>query len=351
MVTHVRVAVVGAGVVGLATTAALLERGVEVVCFEARAPMAERSAGESRIFRLAHRDAQLVDLAAQSRHLYTRWEGQAEEQLIDQVGTVISGPGAHAYAQAMAAAGAVHLEVGPDCELLRLPTRQIPAVSVIDPEGGVIRADRVGTFLAARCAPAIRIEPVESLEDTAGGIVVRTITSAERFDALVLCAGAGTAALAAPVGLHPPTALAHHVRFTYRVKPGWPARMRCWITTTDDGFGSYQHTSAAGQWSVGAHVDAGQVAWEVGVEPAMKVSEEVTTAYVRSALDAVDPEVIDRLYCTVNADLSDGVQFLRAGRVLAVYGENLFKFAPLIGLRLAGAAVDGSLPAPMGGPQ
>src|SRR4051812_69175 len=114
----VRVAVVGAGVIGLATAAALLDRGVDVLCFERLAPMAERSAGDSRIFRLAHRDPQLVDLAARSRHLFTGWEGQADEQLIDPVGTVVSGDGAHLWAAAMAAAGAVHLEVGPDCELL-----------------------------------------------------------------------------------------------------------------------------------------------------------------------------------------------------------------------------------------
>ncbi len=41
-----RVAVVGAGVVGLSATAELLERGAEVVCYErADAPMAGRSAG------------------------------------------------------------------------------------------------------------------------------------------------------------------------------------------------------------------------------------------------------------------------------------------------------------------
>jgi glycine/D-amino acid oxidase-like deaminating enzyme len=44
----------GPGVVGLATTVALLRRGVDVICFERTgAPMTERSAGSSRIFGLA----------------------------------------------------------------------------------------------------------------------------------------------------------------------------------------------------------------------------------------------------------------------------------------------------------
>ncbi|OLT03813.1 hypothetical protein BJF90_03930 [Pseudonocardia sp. CNS-004] len=67
-VAAMRVAVVGAGVVGLSATAALLELGAEVVCFEqAGAPMAARSVGSSRIFRLAHREPALVRRAAEAR--------------------------------------------------------------------------------------------------------------------------------------------------------------------------------------------------------------------------------------------------------------------------------------------
>ena len=70
-----RVAVVGAGVVGLSTTAALLERGADVVCFErAGGPMTERSAGSSRIFRLAHGDPELVALARTARAGFERWQ-------------------------------------------------------------------------------------------------------------------------------------------------------------------------------------------------------------------------------------------------------------------------------------
>jgi sarcosine oxidase len=46
-----RVAVIGAGVVGLSTSLALLRQGVDVVCYEAGEPMGERSAGDTRIFR------------------------------------------------------------------------------------------------------------------------------------------------------------------------------------------------------------------------------------------------------------------------------------------------------------
>ena len=343
-----RVAVIGAGVVGLATTAALLDRGVQVVCFEKLAPMAERSAGESRIFRLAHRDPELVDLAGQARRIFADWEAQAGTELIDPVGVVISGEGWDQWSAAMAAAGAEHQEVGPESDSLRLPTRKIPAVSVIDPAGGVLRVARIGALLEARCQDALRIEHVYALEEVPGGVVVRSSGSQDTFDAVVLCAGAWTASLAVQVGLHPPIALAHHARFTFEVRPQVDPRMQAWLTTSAEGLSSYQHTNAPGQWAVGVHVDPAQVTWEVGADKATALARDITAAYVRSALEDVHPEVIDELYCTVNPDLGDGVQFLRGGRVLTVHGENLFKLAPLIGDRLAKAVVDGSQPAPMG---
>jgi sarcosine oxidase len=54
------------------------------------------------------------------------------------------------------------------------------------------------------------------------------------------------------------------------------------------------------------------------------------------------------VYCTHNPDLGDGLQFVRHGRVLATYGENLMKFAPLLGETLAQACIDGSTPANAG---
>jgi sarcosine oxidase len=67
-----------AGVVGLATTVAVLRRGVDVTCFERTgAPMTERSAGSSRIFRLAHGTPELVQVAQAARAGYDRWSADA----------------------------------------------------------------------------------------------------------------------------------------------------------------------------------------------------------------------------------------------------------------------------------
>src|SRR5438874_13134743 len=102
-----RVAVVGGGVVGLSTSAALLERGAEVTCYERSAEvMGERSAGSSRIFRLAHRTAELVALADAARSVFRRWERAARGPPLGTCGCVVSGPNARVCAAAMGQPGA-----------------------------------------------------------------------------------------------------------------------------------------------------------------------------------------------------------------------------------------------------
>ena len=64
---------IGGGVVGLSATVALLRRGVDVRCYEVGEPMGERSAGDTRIFRLAHTYPDMVELAARSRTLFAEW--------------------------------------------------------------------------------------------------------------------------------------------------------------------------------------------------------------------------------------------------------------------------------------
>ena len=62
----------------------------------------------------------------------------------------------------------------------------------------------------------------------------------------------------------------------------------------------------------------------------------------------MEPRIVDGLYCTHVPDAGDGITFRRSGPVLAVDGENLMKFAPVLGESLAAAAVDGSTPAVAG---
>jgi glycine/D-amino acid oxidase-like deaminating enzyme len=328
----VRIAVVGAGVVGLATAARLVHDGVEVVCFERSAVMGERSAGSSRIFRLAHVDADLVRLADRARAGFARWGAG----IVDPVGCVVSGGDAAERALAMAAVGVAH-ELRDTPDGLGLPVSgPVAAPVLLDPAGGVVDVDAVRRRLIELAGHAVVHAEVERVD----GAAVRVGGATPAFDAVVLAAGAGTAALAAEVGIDLPSALQHHARFTFPLDGGpRPA----WIDAPAAGLRTYQHRSGPGRWSVGGTVDAAAVAWAVGPEEATRASRAAVLRFARERLTVV-PEVVETLYCTHAPDTGDGITFARSGAVLAVWGENLMKFAPVLGDALAAAAVDGSTP-------
>jgi glycine/D-amino acid oxidase-like deaminating enzyme len=333
-----RVAVVGAGVVGLSATASLVRAGVDVACFERSAVvMGERSAGSSRIFRLAHTAPDLVRLAMRARDGFARWAAEAGTAMVDPAGCVVSGVDVADRAAAMEDAGA-RFELQ---DRVRLPAVAPPSPVLVDPAGGVVDVAAVRARLLAEAGRAVVHEPVHALEDAPGGAVVWSAGGGSPYGAVVLAAGAGTSGLAAQVGIHTPAALSHHVRFTFRADPGerWPA----WIDSPAEGLGTYQHRSGPGQWSVGASLDPSLTAWEVGRDAAAATSREAVLGYVRERL-TVPPIVVDSLYCTHVPGAGDGIEFRRSGPFLAVYGENLMKFAPVLGDALAAAAVNGSTP-------
>ncbi|HVH23064.1 MAG TPA: FAD-dependent oxidoreductase, partial [Pseudonocardia sp.] len=334
----VRVAVVGAGVVGLSAVVGLLEQGAETTCFErTAAPMGERSAGSSRIFRLAHADPELVWLAAIARDGFGRWSEWAGAPLISGAGCVISGEDLPERAAAMSAADATHRIV--DGDAARLPARRPPAQVLVDPVGGVIDVDAVRRLLVARAGSALVEGAVYALDDGPTGAVVHASTGTDRFDAVLIAAGAGTSPLAAQVGIYTPTTLSHHVRFGFPLAPG-PERP-CWIDKPAGEPGTYQHQTGPGRWSVGGHVDPAATAWESGRDAAEEASREAALAFARDRL-IVEPQIVESLYCTHTPDLGDGIHLRRSdGVVHAVYGENLFKFAPVLADQLATALLTG----------
>jgi sarcosine oxidase len=335
----VRVAVIGAGVVGLSAVAGLLDRGAEVTCFErADTGMTERSAGSSRIFRLAHTDPELVRLADLARDGFCRWAERAGAPLISGVGCVISGEDMTDRAAAMHAAGATYRIV--EGEVARLPARRPPDQVLVDPVGGVIDVDAVRRLLVDGAGSALVRGVVYGLDDGPTGATVHASTGTGRFDAVLIAAGAGTPPLAAHVGIYAPTALSHHVRFAFPLQPG-PERP-CWIDGPPGEPGTYQHQTGPGLWSVGGHVDPAATAWELGREAAGEASQDAALAYVRERL-TVEPRIVETLYCTHTPDLGDGIHLRRSeGVVHAVYGENLFKFAPVLESMLAEALLGDS---------
>jgi sarcosine oxidase len=136
------------------------------------------------------------------------------------------------------------------------------------------------------------------------------------------------------VGIAVPEELEHHARFTFPVDPA--VAWRSWIDLPAAGLGTYQHASGPGRWAVGGHLDPAVTAWEVGRDAATAASRDAVLEYAREHL-AVEPRIIETIYCTPTPGLGDGFHVQHAGRVVAVHGENLFKFAPVLGAAIAAA--------------
>ena len=324
----------------MSTTAALLDAGHQVDCLESGTIMGERSAGSTRIFRFAHVDPELVRLAQRAKVGFDGWSEQAGRPMLINNECVVTGTDMADRAAAMAEAGADHEVVGAGSRRLRLPVRDEPAVALIDIGGGVVDVDAVRGFLTRRAGSAVVPEPVYRLDFTPGGAARVTAAGGRReYDALLIAAGANTAHLAAQVGIYTPPLLAHHLRCTFRVDGDtWQS----WIDKPSDLPGTYQHQTGPGRWAVGGHIDPGLNRWEVGRNAAADASRVALIDYAREYL-AVDPMVVESLYCTTDPQLGDGIHLRRNGPVTVVYGDNLMKFAPVLGSDLA-MSLTGTLP-------
>src|SRR5262249_50214318 len=85
------VAVIGAGVIGLAAADALGRSGAQVRAFERAAPGSAQSGGLTRIFRHVHFRRDLVELVARARAAWGEWEARAGRRLLGEEGTLYVG--------------------------------------------------------------------------------------------------------------------------------------------------------------------------------------------------------------------------------------------------------------------
>jgi glycine/D-amino acid oxidase-like deaminating enzyme len=140
-----KVAVIGAGVMGLATGWALRRRGIEATVYEQFAVGNERgsSHGRSRIFRLAYAEPEYVRLAQEAMGLWRELEAESGETLLELYGLVeIVQTLEESTAHTLEACG-VRWERLDGAEAERRYPIHVPEGSfvVVQPEAGIVRAN------------------------------------------------------------------------------------------------------------------------------------------------------------------------------------------------------------------
>jgi sarcosine oxidase len=327
-VATAEIAVVGAGVNGLAAAHALTAAGRDVVVYEQFELGHARgsSHGRTRIFRLAYPETRWVRLAVEALAGWRALEEEADEQLL-----VLSGLLELVRDQAQSSQAALE-ECGVACELLLADeakrrfgvTAAEGSLVLFQPEAGTVYAERALRAFAR----GLRIEEgrrVESL-DVPEPVVVVT-------------AGPWARRLLAGAGIDLPVVETRETVAYFRLEGEVPSVVAEIVTR---GHGFYSLADPLYGLKVGSHM-RGRPADPDEERPS---SDEATVReiaeWTAARFPLADPEPVRAETCFYTTTDDERFILERHGRIVvgsACSGHG-FKFAPAVGARIAALAVE-----------
>jgi sarcosine oxidase len=323
-----RVAVIGAGVMGLATGWALKRRGVEPIVYEQFRVGHDRgsSHGRSRIFRLAYAEDEYVRLAQDALVLWRELEASSGEQLLELHGLVeVVRTLEESTAPTLERMGVAWERLdGAEAER-RFPIR-VPEESfaVVQREAGIVRADKVLAALSRELdvREETRVHPndldADAVVVTAGSWVNELLD-----EPLPVKVTRETLCYFRPVDEGPVPSL---VSF----KPD---------RHTHDMYSLYDPEYGL---KVGAHHSGPEVDPNVPGDPEPELVEHIT-AWANETYRLAEPAPVAAETCLYTTTPDQSFVLERRGRVVvgSPCSGHGFKFAPLVGERLAELAIGG----------
>ena len=311
-----RVAVVGAGVMGCATAWALRERGADVVVYEQFDDLEHprgSSHGRTRIFRLAYPQDEWVRLAAEA---LAGWN-ELGPDLLSLHGLVELAP-----APELTSADALE-RCGEEFTFDHVDPRvHVPDgwASLWQPAAGVVHADRARhAFLGDTPVEAgVRIQDPDQLD----------------ADVVVLTVGAWITKLVPDVPVRPTR---ETVAFFRHGGPPLPSVVEL---NVDRGHAMYALHDPDHGLKVGAHFHGHETDPDVeeGADPELV---ERIAEWTIARFPGVEPEPVAAQSCIYTSTVDESFVLERRGRVVigSPCSGHGFKFAPAIGRRLAGLAL------------
>jgi sarcosine oxidase len=200
------VAIVGAGLLGLAAGRALAARGRDVVVLEQAevGHPASGSKGSSRIFRLGYPDPYYVTAARQARDRWHELEAQSGRRILRPLPQLTFGPGLRGVHAAMIAAGAPGQLLQKADVAERFPALQVDGPALLEPDSAMIAAEEALMALAAG-VPEIRTGVrVIRMADDGRQVTLRTTADVITAQAAIITAGPWSAGLLASVSMAVP---------------------------------------------------------------------------------------------------------------------------------------------------
>ncbi|TML34546.1 MAG: FAD-dependent oxidoreductase [Actinobacteria bacterium] len=318
-----RVAVIGAGVMGLATGWALRRRGHDVVVYEQFAvgnPHGS-SHGRSRIFRLAYAEPEYVRLAQEASELWRELEAETGEKLLELNGLVeVVRSLEESTAETLEACGVAWERLDREEAERRYPIH-VPEESfvVVQPEAGITRADLALKAFA---------QGLDVREDT------RVRPDQVDADAVVVTAGSWVNELLdEPLDVKTTRETLCYFRpDTY----GRPVPSVVSFKPDDHTHDMYSLADPKYGLKVGAHHAGPEADPNVPGEPEPDLIERITT-WARGTYLLADPDPVAAETCMYTSTPDQTFILERRGRIVvgSPCSGHGFKFAPAIGERLA----------------
>jgi len=323
----VKVAVIGAGVMGLATGWALKRRGIEPVVyeqFEVGNPHGS-SHGRSRIFRLAYAEERYVRLAQEAFALWRELEAESGETLLELYGLVeVVRTLEESTAPTLERCGVAWERLDREEAERRYPIR-VPegSFAVLQPEAGIARADK---------ALAAFARDLDVREHT------RVTPDEVDADVVVVTAGSWVNEL-----LDEPLRVktTRETLSYFRPEDGKPVPSVVSFHPDRHTHDMYSLHDPVYGLKVGAHHAGRDADPNVPGEPDPHLIERIT-AWANETYRLADPRPAGAETCMYTTTADESFVLERRGRVVigSPCSGHGFKFAPAIGERLADLALD-----------
>ena len=317
-----RVAVVGAGVMGCATAWALSERGADVTLHEQFELDHDRgsSHGRTRIFRVAYPEVEWIRFAQDA---YAGWR-ELDPDLLGLYGLIelVADPELTS-ARALDQCGVPYRLL--DSDEVRAQGAILPEgwTALLTTDAGVVFADRARhAFLEAARVDVETNSRVESTDELEADVVVVT-------------AGSWVRELVPDV---PVTVTRETVAYFKREGP--PPLSIVDLNAETGGHGMYSLHDPVHGLKAGAHHAGAEADPDADGAPDPAIVERIA-AWVRERFPYVDPDPVEAQTCLYTTTADQQFVLERRGRVVigsACSGHG-FKFAPAVGRRLADLAL------------
>ena len=336
------VAIIGAGLLGLAAGRAVAARGRDVVILEQAeiGHQAQGSKGSCRIFRLGYPDPGYVSAARQARELWHELAAEAGRTILRPAPQLTFGPQLAGVHEAMRQAGA-------PCELLaaeaaaeRFPGIRAGGPALLETESAVIAADEALAALAAAAGPVVAGVRATSLSDDGRLVTLRTTAADVTARAAIVTAGPWTSGLLARQFGVPSRATLEQV--AYLAPAGQPRHDPIFICHGDQSpYGL--PVPGSDHYKIGIH-QSGPVADPDGQDQSPDPALLARLADVaRRYLPGYAPEPVATERCVYDNAPDEDFILDRVGNIVLGCGTSGhgFKFGPLFGAWLAALACGG----------